>query len=291
MITYNQVDQNKRRIIPILKVNHQSGKRIILWIVLVDLALLIVLLLLLSGCSGPSPHRLQAHFESEPHGSEVIQGKLSAHSQDRLAVGMAIVLQAESVDAPLGITEGNWPQFSARVNHEIESLIPVSMEEVVLVDEIPSGEQITLLKGMGEKSQIEIVLVVLPYSQEVRVPAQFDLLPEVSMINGYQTENYAMVELGLLDLKSGKLLLQSEGTSYATLEQLDVPLASNRYPRVRGSAMIDPIYPEEDRAVETLRMVALHEALEQAVMKLSGKWHDGARGAIPTALSPVGVES
>lgn len=244
-------------------------------IFLLYLSVMFVAIYLLSGCSSPSPHRIQTHFESEPQASTVIKGKLSAHSQDRLPVGLAIVLHADFSEAPLALTEATWPQFAARVNQKVQGLMPVSLKEVVQLDEIPSGERDILLKGMGENSSIEMVLVVLPSSREVKGPARFDLLPEVSMLNGHQTENHATVELGLLDLKSGKLLLESMGTSYATLEQLDIPLGSNRYPRVRGSAMINPIYPEEGQALETLRMVALNEALDQAVMKLSGKWHEG----------------
>jgi hypothetical protein len=240
---------------------------------------------LMSGCSGPSPHRLQAHFESEPHASEVIQGKLSAHSPNRLPVGLAIVLHADSSYALSPITEDTWTQFAARVQREVQDRFPVSMQEVVLVEGISSGEMVSLLKKMGGNSPIEVVLVVLPSGKEVKGPAKFDLLPEVSMLNGYQTENHATVELGLLDLKSGKMLLQSQGSSYATLEQLDVPLASNRYPRVRGSAMINPIYPEEGKALETLRIVALNEALEQAVMKLAKNWPNGQGKPIPAAPS------
>jgi hypothetical protein len=207
---------------------------------------------------------------------------------------MALVTSADSSQSPWGITQDTWPQFAARVNHEVQGLIPVSMQEFIHLDEIPSGEQIALLMGvkrMGENPQIEVVLVVLPSSQEVKGPAHFDLLPEVSMLNGYQIENHATVELGLLDLKSGKLLLQSQGNSYAILEQLDVPLASNRYPRVRGSAMTNPIYPEEGKALETLRLVALNEALDQAVMKLAGKWHDAQGGSTLMAPTQSGVES
>ena len=294
MSTYHQTNQSLIRTIPIRKLRNQSGRRIVLGIVLVNLLLLIILLLLLSGCSGPTPHRLQAHFESVPHGSEVIQGKLSSHSQNRLPVGMAIVLHADPSHSPLGITEDTWPQFAARVNQKVQGLIPVSMQEVVRLDEIPSGERLALLnnfKVMGEKTMIEAVLVVLPSSQEVKGPAQFDVLPEVGTLNGHQTENHATVELGLLDLNSGRLLLQAQGNSYATLEQLDTPLGSNRYPRVRGSAMTNPIFPEENRALGTLRMVALEEALDQAVMKLAEKWHDSQGGLTLSESSQVGAES
>jgi hypothetical protein len=279
MSTYNQAKQSGRAPILILEPSSQSSKKLFLSVMLIDFILIIILLSLLSGCSGPSHHRLPAHFESVPHGSEVTQGKLSSHSQSRLAVGIAIVLHADPSHAPLGITEDTCPQFAARVNQKkMQGLIPVSMQEVVRLDEIPSGDQVALRKGfkdMGENRQIEGVLVVLPSSKEVKGPAQFNVLPEVGTLNGYQIENHASVELGLLDLKSGKLLPQSQGTSYATLEELDTPLGSNWYRNVRGFSMTNPIYPEEGRALESLRMVALNEALDQAIMKFPGKWPNG----------------
>jgi len=275
MIRVHQIQPNGRLTISLPESSYRSQKRMAMLIFFLYLTVMICMLYLLTGCSGPSPHRLQAHFESEPQASTVIKGKLSAHSQDRLPVGLAIVSHVDSSHVPPAITEATWLQFAARVNHKVQGLMPVSMKEVVRLDQIPSGERVSLLKGMGGNSPIEVVLVVLASSQEVRGPAQFDVLPEVGTLNGHQTENHATVELGLLDLKSGKLLLQSQGASYAMLDQLDVPLASNRYPRVRGSAMTSPIYPEEGKALETLRMVALNEALDQAVMKLSGKWPGG----------------
>jgi hypothetical protein len=277
--------QRESLTIPFPEPSYHSSKRMALLIFLLYLAGIIFPSYLMSGCSGPSPHRLQAHFENESHASEVIQGKLSVHSPNRLPVGLAIVLHADSSYALSPITEDTWTQFAARVQREVQDRFPVSMQEVVLVEGIPSGERVSLLKEMGGNSPIEVVLVVLPSGKEVKGPAKFDLLPEVSMLNGYQTENHATVELGLLDLKSGKMLLQSQGSSYATLEQLDVPLASNRYPRVRGSAMINPIYPGEGKALETLRIVALNEALDQAVMKLAKNWPNGQGKSIPAAPS------
>jgi hypothetical protein len=208
-----------------------------------------------------------------------------------LPVGMALVLDERYSHVSLNALEASWPHFTARTRHAVQELIPVTVQDVLRLDEIHAGEKDYLLNALRDSTKTELVLIVLPSAREVKGPAQFDVLPEVSMLNGYQTENYATVELGLLDLKSGKLLLRSQGTSYATLEQLDVPLASNRHPRVRGSSMTKPIFPEDSKALETLRMVALNEALDQALMKLSGRWQHGQRGAFPPEPSPAGMKS
>ena len=89
---------------------------------------------------------------------------------------------------------------------------------------------------------------------------------------GSQIDHFATIELGLLDTKSGNLFMQVQGNSFATLEKLDDPIGSPRYPRVMGSDMAMYIYPEEEQAFETLRAVAREEALEQATMKLQDQW-------------------
>lgn len=251
---------------------------------------MIVLLLMASGCSSHQP-RLLGHLEAEPESSAVLQEKLSANSSNRLQVDMALLLdESHSFMTPAEM-EDSWPQFTAKAKHEIQGHIPVTMQEVLRLNAGPVGRKSDFLRELREQVKTDLVLVVAPSNREVKGPAQFDVLPEVSKLNGSQIDNYSTVELGLLDLNSGRLLLQAEGNSYATLEQLDVPLASNRYPRVRGSAKTTPIFPEEDKALGTLRMVALNEALDQAVMKLSGKWKEGQKSTSPFMPSPAGTES
>mgnify|MGYP007073228020 CR=1 FL=1 len=243
---------------------------------------LMTIFYVIAGCTTSPPPRLPNHFQNEAQTSKVIQDKFSAHPQGRLPVGLAILADGNSTDGPPAFTEDSWPQFAARVKQKVQGLLPVTMNEVIRLENIPSGEKTSRLAELGGNTSVDVVLVVLPSSQEARGPAQYDVLPEVSMVPGYQTENHATVELGFLDLHSGKLLLQAQGTSYAMLDQLNVPLASSRYPRVRGSAMTSPIYPQEEQALETLRFLAMEEALDQATMKLAQQWPDGVGGSVST---------
>lgn len=249
--------------------------------------LLILTLAWTSGCAGPSSLGLETQFEKELNSSSIIQEKLSIQSQDRLPAGMAIVMSSDHPRTTQALTDNSWLQFAARVKQEVQNQVPLSVEEVIRLEEVPSGEKFSQLDGLRASKDLDVVLVLLSANQEITGPVHLDLLPEVSPLNGQQTENHATVELGLLDIKSGKLLLRALGRSHATLEQLDVPLASNRYPRVRGSAMTSAIYPEEGRALETVRLIALHEALDQAVMKLAQQWPDGVGPPTPSSRTSL----
>ena len=235
------------------------------------LSFLFLLTTSLTGCVGTAPLHLQKHFPIEAQPSETLKAKSSPSSSEKVPVGVAIALLPDSYDFPLA-DEETWIQLAARVKDDVESTTPVLMEKVIVVKDLGSPESLSLIQKFGRDSQIDTILVVLPSGTEVSGPVRFPLLPEVSFLNGRQIDHHATVELGLVDTKSGKLLLQVQGNSYATLDELDTPINSNRYPRVKGSAMSSYMYPEQEKALETLRAVALDEALEQATMKLQEKW-------------------
>ena len=123
--------------------------------------------------------------------------------------------------------------------------------------------------------------MVLTSSEEVKTPAYLDASsPDVGILPGNEIENFALVEMALVDLQSGKSLIQAHGRSYALLEQLDVPLESNRYPLVKGSSLTNRIYPTDDMALEVLRAVAMEEALDQAIMQFGNAWRSTLNEAV-----------
>ena len=235
------------------------------------LSFLFLLLTSLTACISSAPLHLQNHFPLEGKPSQTLTTKSSMSSSEKVPVGVAIALLPDSYDFLLA-DEDTRTHLAARVKHEMRGVAPIMMEKVLFVENLSSPESLSFIQKFGRDSKIDKVLVVVPSGIEVSGPARFDLLPEVSLLNGRQVDHHATVELGLVDAKSGNLLLQVQGNSYATLDELDVPIDSNRYPRVRGSAMSSYIYPKQARALETLRAVALDEALQQATMKFKARW-------------------
>ena len=224
-----------------------------------------------TGCMSTAPLHLQNHFPLEAKPSETFKAKSTPSSSEKVPVGVAIALLPDSYDFQIADKE-TWTQLAAKVKDDVEGTTPVLMEKVILVKNLGSPESLSLIQKFGRDNQLDTILVLLPSGMEVSGPARFPLLPEVSFQNGRQIDHHATVELGLVDTKTGKLLLQVQGNSYATLDELDTPINSNRYPRVRGSAMSSYIYPEKEKALKTLRAVALDEALDQATMKLQEMW-------------------
>ena len=231
----------------------------------------ILLSLVVTGCTSSTPLYLQNHFPAMAKPPDALQATLSRSSSDRIPLGLAIVLRPGSYDLTEGGDEA-WTQFAASVKNKVERVAPVRMEKVILVNDLSSAENLSLVRQLGRETQTDAILIVFSSGKEVSGPARFDLVHEVSLMNGSQIDHHATIELGLVDVNSGKLFLQVQGQSYATLEKLDTPIKSNRYPRVIGSAMTSYIYPEEGRALEVLRAVAINEALEQAAMKFQEKW-------------------
>ena len=90
----------------------------------------------------------------------------------------------------------------------------------MMVNDLTSEENISRIQQFGRDEQYDTLMVVFPSGNEVEGPARFDLLPEVRMLTGSQIDHYATIELGLLDTQSGKLFMQVQGHSFATLEKL-----------------------------------------------------------------------
>ncbi len=91
----------------------------------------------------------------------------------------------------------------------------------------------------------------------------------MGMLPGSTTSDYALVEFGLLDAKSDRMLARVEGRGVATLERLDSGLTSNAYPVVRQPGKAQRYFPPKDdkEAQGMVTYVAVDDALEQALYR------------------------
>ena len=170
---------------------------------------------LLGGCTGVSPSsHMPTLLEQETNPNGVIQEKLSEARQPKLQVGLALVPDIEKSHPPVTLSEDSFARFTARTKNELENKVPVRIQEVVRLEELQPGKSIEQLKRLGKTQKLEFVLLVLTSSEEVQNPAYLDASsPDVGVLPGNEIENYALVEIALVDLQSGKSLIQAHGRS------------------------------------------------------------------------------
>ena len=178
-----------------------------------------------------------------------------------------------------GLQPGTLQNLGGYLQEEILKQLPIQLSPVVYPDGLkPNGSAdqfIQLAKAHG----VPYLLVAILSSSEWEIPDRLPLggfqqggLRGGGLV-GYRAENYARLELALLDGQTGRIVVTTDGQAWATLERLAVPLESNVYPVVRRAQTQPPIYPNsEEDAFETLRWVSGQDAIAQAVMHLEEAW-------------------
>ena len=178
-----------------------------------------------------------------------------------------------------GLQPGTLQNLGGYLQEEIQKQLPIQLSSVLYPDGLkPNGstDQYILL---AKDHDVPYLLLAILSSSEVEVSDRFPLGGSQGggggrgWLVGWRAENYARLELALLEVQSGKLVVSTDGQAWAVLERLAVPMESNVYPVVRRAQTQPPIYPNsEGDAFDTLRWVSGQDAIAQAVMHLEEAW-------------------
>ncbi len=177
------------------------------------------------------------------------------------------------------LRKGTLVHLGDYLSMELRKQAPLEWSSMVYPDRVTPEEAAVSFVQLGKTNQVPYVVVALLSSAEWEV---FDRLPLNGLqgstgmrsagLPGYRVENYARLELALLNVRTGRQLISTGGQAWAVLERLEVPLSSNLYPVVRRDVTQPPIYPNaEGEADETLRWVSGRDAIAQAAMHF-GEW-------------------
>ena len=232
-----------------------------------------------SACSlENSPKRLSNYLMSV---SAPGDGMVTSHSLPTSDVTASLVVINDSgfeKSAP-SLRTRTRQQLGKHLQEEIQKQLPILLPSIVYPEALqPNGSAEEFVR-LANDQHVPFLLLAVLSSSEWEVP---DRLPlggfqqgglRGNGLLGYRAENYARVELALLDGQTGRPIVTTDGQAWATLERLAVPLESNVYPVVRRALTQPPIYPRsEEDAFETLRWVSGQEAIAQAVMHLEEEW-------------------
>lgn len=177
------------------------------------------------------------------------------------------------------LRRGTLENLGEHLKTEIQKQLPIQINSVVYPDGLQPNRSADQSIQLAKEQNVPYLLLAVLSSSEWEVFDHLSLQGNQggglrSMgLPGYRAENYARLELALVDARTGQLVVTTDGQAWATLERLVVPLESNVYPVVRRAQTQPPIYPNsEAEEYETLRWVSGQDAIGQAVMHLEILW-------------------
>ncbi len=233
-----------------------------------------------SACSFEnSPKRLPIYLPQIPSVTDTTKLEHVSFANDVMAV-LIVVNDAEFEQSAPGLQETTLHSLGDYLRAEIQKQIPIALSSIVYLESSQANRLSTPFIQLANKQHVPFLVFAVLSSSEREVFDRFPLngfqqptgLRSGGLV-GYRAENYARLELALIDGKTGRPVVTSDGQAWAILERLAVPLESNVYPVVRRPHTQPPIYPNtEEDAYETLRWVSGHDAIEQAVMHLRDVW-------------------
>ena len=231
------------------------------------------------ACSMDSTPKRLGVYLPQPAGQAGVVGKIALPAEK---VSSALVVLNDSgfeKSAPV-LRRGTLENLGEHLKTEIQKQVPIQITSVVYPDDLQSNHSADQFIQLAKAQNVPYLLLAVLSSSEWEV---FDRLPLSGYqqptgmrgggMPGYRVENYARLELALLDARTGQPVVTTDGQAWATLERLVVPLESNVYPVVRRDQTQPPIYPNsEGEEYETLRWISGQDAIGQAVMHLEILW-------------------
>ena len=207
-------------------------------------------------------------------------GQLHSLQDSQLKTGLLIINDTTSQDSAPPLSQDQLASLTQWVQGRMNQDLPIIIEQVIAPPDFTSKGMHQFVQA-GKAQGLDHLMLVIISSSEIEVPDQFPLCGRLQggvgcgTALGFRAENYALAEIAILDVVNGQVLLQAEGQDWASLDRLNVPLASNLYPVIfRAQQTTSPIYPTEAAAHDTLRGVAASEAMTQAIMHLKEAWAD-----------------
>ena len=234
--------------------------------------------LLLAGCSQTPIARLDSYLGLPTQGATAITTAPIDKSSGPFDVGLLVINDFSAQDSAPALSDKARAFLTDQVRRRVETTLPIRIVTVLAGTEAALPHDSQMLRQLAQERAVPYLLLALFSSAESEVPTYLGLggSPEQGggrpNVPGFEANNYALVELALMDVATGQLVARADGRAWSQLLRLSVPIKSNVYPVVHRSLRAAPIYPPEDQAKDVLRSIAGDEALEQAVMHLQQLW-------------------
>lgn len=234
--------------------------------------------LLSSGCAEKPLPQMDSYLGAVSQGDRTAVSDQIKNANGRIEVGLLLVNETSFPQSAPALSDNAKAFLTDQVRERVPTATPVQIVKVLTLPDSSQDHDAKALAGLGKEQGVPYILLAMFSSEESEVYAMlpFGGDPEQGggrpFVPGFETDNFALVELALISSAGGEVVARSHGRAWSRLNRLNVSVKSNAYPVIHRSQRVAPIYPPEKDAKDVLRSIAGDEALEQAVMHLEEVW-------------------
>ncbi len=228
-------------------------------------------LFLVACASGAPPSRLGAYLGGAPGEA----GQAATPTQGPMRAGLVVISDTGAPDAAPALPDEAVNRLAESLRQDINRFLPsIKIESILPSEGIAPGDT-GKIRELGVKQGLAYLAVAVLSSTEQEYPMTLFLGWTSHAQPGYRRDNWSLAELAVMDIATGRTLLQAEGRGMATLDRPSAPGINQWYPVI----YLRPQDPERRwwpptyaGAPNTLRVVAMNQAVKRLIIGLQDAW-------------------
>lgn len=229
----------------------------------------------LAACASTTPPSRLADYVGQQALSEPASAS-TLPEQRPIRAGLVVISDTTAPDAAPALPDEALNRLSEMLKQEFSQFLPIVVEKIIPADGIQPDGAASQFRELGKKHGVEYLLVVIGSSTEQEYPVYVFLGWISHMQPGFRRDNWSLLEVALVEVKTGQTLLHAEGRAWATLESPMAPGINQWYPVV----YLRPQDPERHwwpptfaGAPNTLRVIAMNQAAKRLILNLQDAWN------------------
>ena len=195
--------------------------------------------------------------------------------QRPLRAGLVVIADTSAPDAAPALPDEAQNRLAQNLKDQINQSLPIAIEKIIQAEGIKPGGDVAELIALGKDQGVEYLAVAVLSSTEQEYPIYVFLGWTTHVQPGFRRDNWSLVEIALIDVKTGRPVLQAEGRGWATLDSPTAPAINQWYPVIYLRPQ-DPDRrfwpPTFEGAPNTLRVVSMNQASRRVILNLQDMW-------------------
>jgi rhombotail lipoprotein len=225
-----------------------------------------------AACASTTPPRRIADYLGPQSMEEIASTPLPPRP---IHAGLVIVPDTLAPQAAPLLPDEALNRLKERLQQEMSEMTPIVIDTIIPAEGVrPDGDP-SELSRLGKQHGVDYLVMIIASSTEQEYPMTLLLGWVTHAQPGWRRDNWSLLEVALVDTKTGQALLRAEGRGFATLDRPAAPGINQWYPVIWLRPQ-DPVRrywpPTYAGAPNTLRVVAMNEAAKRLVLNLQDAW-------------------